>query len=83
MAAATMEAMAFLSRPRRHSTSDEPALHGTLHYAGQEVQITRGALAGMEGSIVKQSEDGRWIVRLANVAAGVLLCIDDEHLQSR
>jgi hypothetical protein len=78
-----MEVTAFLSRPRRLSTTEEPALHGALHYSGQDVEITLGALAGMRGSIVKRSEDGRWIVRLANVAAGVLLCIASEHLEGR
>ena len=78
-----MEATAFLSRPRRLPTSAEPTLHGALLYVGQDVQVTLGALTGMRGSIAKRSDDGRWVVRLANVAAGVLICIDADHLEAQ
>ena len=77
-----MEATAFLSRPRRHVPSEAPAMHGALLCAGQDVRIALGALAGMQGTLVKRCTDGRWVVQLANVAAGVLLCIDADHLES-
>jgi transcription antitermination factor NusG len=81
-----MESTAFLSRPKRqlfNSGSAEPALHVAPFLAGQQVRIVAGPLTGMKGSLVKQATDGRWVVQLADVSAGVLLCIDERNFDRR
>jgi len=78
-----MESTAFLSRSRRPLLLEEPAIHGVLFCAGQEVQIKAGPLAGMQGTLVKRSADGRWVVQFASLASGVLLCTDENHLEGR
>ena len=79
-----MQSTAFLSRPTRRSPlerREEPALHLQQFSGGQQVQITLGPLAGMQGRLHKQALDGRWIVQLANLAPGVFLCIDARNLE--
>jgi hypothetical protein len=76
-----MESTAFLSRPRRSDYSEEPALGLSQFAAGQIIRIAIGPLAGMQGSLLKQVTDGRWVVRLADLAPGVLLCVDAAHFE--
>ena len=76
-----MESTAFLSRPRRSGYSEEPTLGLAQFAAGQKIRIAIGPLAGMQGSLLKQSSDGRWVVQLADLAAGVLLCVHATHFE--
>lgn len=79
----TMESTAFLSRPRRSAYFEEPTLGASPFAVGQEIRIAVGPLAGMRGSLLKQALDGRWVVQLADVAAGVLFCVDANHFDRR
>ena len=81
-----MESSAFLSRSIRRvlqERSEEPSLHMPQFSCGQQVQIASGPLAGMQGLLVKQTLNGAWIVQLADVAPGVLLCIDARYFEGR
>ena len=81
-----METTAFFSRPQRPTLADsppQPTLHMPQYLVGEHVQIGLGPLAGMQGLLVKQAADGRWVVQLSDVGAGVLLCIDSRHFARR
>jgi len=57
----------------------EPALQVLQFSSGQQIQIASGPLAGMQGRLVKQASDGRWLVQLAKLAPGVFLCLDARY----
>ena len=44
--------------------------------AGQAVALRSGALAGLSGSLVRCTGNGRWMVRLAGLRPGVLLVVN-------
>jgi hypothetical protein len=44
--------------------------------AGQSVELTRGALAGLTGVVIGFHNDHRCVIELNNVAKGVLLLTD-------
>jgi hypothetical protein len=76
-----MESTAFLSRPRRSGYSEEPALGLSQFAAGQNIRIAIGPLAGMQGALLKQVSDGRWVVQLTDLTPGILLCVDSAHFE--
>lgn len=78
---ADMESTAFLSRPKRSGCTDEPTLGLFQFSAGHKIRIAMGPLTGMPGTLLKQSNDGRWVVQLSDVAPGVLLCVAATHLE--
>jgi hypothetical protein len=44
--------------------------------AGQAVEVSRGALAGQRGVLIRSDRGGRWIVRLDILTDGAVLEID-------
>jgi hypothetical protein len=48
---------------------------------GQAVALRTGLLAGRSGALVSCAADGRWIVRLVGLRAGVLLVVTAAELQ--
>ena len=79
-----MESSAFLSRSMRRvleERSEVTTFHMPQFSCGQQVQIASGPLAGMHGLLVKQTLNGLWIVQLADLAPGVLLCIGASYFE--
>jgi hypothetical protein len=76
-----MDSTAFLSRPKRSGYTEEPALGLFQFSTGHKIRIAIGPLAGMRGTLLKQSSDGRWVVQLSDLAPGILLCIDATHFE--
>jgi hypothetical protein len=51
--------------------------------AGQVVEVTCGALAGLCGVLLRCTGDSRWAVRLDVLGNGVLLVIDAAYIEHR
>ena len=70
-----MEGMAMKKGARPLSRARAYRLRDELQ-AGQAVEVSRGALAGQRGVVVRAARGGRWIVRLDNLTDGAVLEID-------
>jgi hypothetical protein len=50
---------------------------------GQAVEVSRGALTGLSGVLVRCTPGSRWIVRLDGLPGGIVLAIDAAALIER
>jgi transcription antitermination factor NusG len=79
-----MENTLYFGRSTRRTPTacvTEPALCAPQHQRGDQIRIGAGPLAGMRGCLVKQAQDGRWVVQLTDLTQGVLLCIEASQFE--
>jgi transcription antitermination factor NusG len=58
----------------------EHSMRASALAVGQSVYITSGPLAGLQGLLTSQAQDGKWVMELAEAGRGVLVCIGGHQL---